>query len=392
VNGDARFGGAATKLTTYSDSNYSGIFNGASLGSNESIYMGDSKMFFFAAGSEQMRLTSTGLGIGTTSPSSLLEVVSSTFGLIKVSNSATVGINRGSSFRTTSTTNGGVSFGGDFNTIANNANAPYNSVDGVYLMSRTSNFPLIFTVNNSGTEIPAMHVTPTGNLGLGVVPSAWGSNWKALELSNGVYLTSLSSSTVPIMILGANAYFDNTNFIYKNSGNAASRYQQDSGVHYWYNAPSGTAGNAITFTQAMTLTAGGDLGIANTSPSYRVDIEGSSGSISTVRINNGYTGGSDGSQILLGNSANFTNAYFRLNGGGNSSQGGAGSLNIGLTESAAMTFLTANTERLRITSGGNVGIGTTNPGSKLSIVGLPTSATGLSAGDIWNDGGTLKIV
>ena len=35
--------------------------------------------------------------------------------------------------------------------------------------------------------------------------------------------------------------------------------------------------------------------------------------------------------------------------------------------------------------GGNVGIGTTTPGSKLSIVGLPTSSAGLSAGDIWVD-------
>jgi hypothetical protein len=68
VNGTGRFGSAATKLTTYSDSAYSGIFNGASLGSNESIYMGDARMFFFASGSERMRLISTGLGIGTTSP------------------------------------------------------------------------------------------------------------------------------------------------------------------------------------------------------------------------------------------------------------------------------------------------------------------------------------
>ena len=43
--------------------------------------------------------------------------------------------------------------------------------------------------------------------------------------------------------------------------------------------------------------------------------------------------------------------------------------------------------------GGNVLIGTsTNGSSKLRIVGLPTSSTGLSAGDVWNDGGTLKIV
>jgi hypothetical protein len=28
----------------------------------------------------------------------------------------------------------------------------------------------------------------------------------------------------------------------------------------------------------------------------------------------------------------------------------------------------------------------------LNLSSVPTSATGLSAGDIWNDGGTLKIV
>jgi hypothetical protein len=33
----------------------------------------------------------------------------------------------------------------------------------------------------------------------------------------------------------------------------------------WYNAPSGTAGNAITFTQAMTLDASGNLLVGKTS-------------------------------------------------------------------------------------------------------------------------------
>ena len=47
---------------------------------------------------------------------------------------------------------------------------------------------------------------------------------------------------------------------------------------------------------------------------------------------------------------------------------------------------------LLATGGGKVGIGNDNPGSVLSITGLPTSSSGLSAGDVWNDGGTLKIV
>jgi hypothetical protein len=42
---------------------------------------------------------------------------------------------------------------------------------------------------------------------------------------------------------------------------------------------------------------------------------------------------------------------------------------------------------------GAVLIGTaTVGGSKLKVSGLPTSATGLTAGDIWNNAGVLNIV
>jgi hypothetical protein len=47
---------------------------------------------------------------------------------------------------------------------------------------------------------------------------------------------------------------------------------------------------------------------------------------------------------------------------------------------------------MRISPSGNVLIGTSSAGgSKLRIDGLPTSSSGLSSGDVWNDGGTLKI-
>jgi len=41
---------------------------------------------------------------------------------------------------------------------------------------------------------------------------------------------------------------------------------------------------------------------------------------------------------------------------------------------------------------GNIGIGQASTNSRLSIAGLPTSASGLSPGDIWNNGGVLNIV
>lgn len=61
----------------------------------------------------------------------------------------------------------------------------------------------------------------------------------------------------------------------------------------------------------------------------------------------------------------------------------------------ALTFGQGGSERLRVTLAGNVGINKTNPGSKLAVSGLPTSASGLTSGDIWYDtaaGNVLKIV
>jgi hypothetical protein len=78
---------------------------------------------------------------------------------------------------------------------------------------------------------------------------------------------------------------------YAITGRLATQYLQNNGTHAWKTAPSGTAGNAITFTQAMTLDASGNLGIGTTSPSSKLDIVGANGT-EQFRIGN-TTGGTD---------------------------------------------------------------------------------------------------
>lgn len=98
-------------------------------------------------------------------------------------------------------------------------------------------------------------MTRTGNLGLGVTPSAWDSPYKAFQISSQSSLASYPGNytwlnTNVVVSSGANRYIAN---------GYATQYEQASGAHAWYTAPSGTAGNAITFTQAMTLDASGYL-------------------------------------------------------------------------------------------------------------------------------------
>ncbi len=84
-----------------------------------------------------------------------------------------------------------------------------------------------------------MSIDSSGNLGLGVTPSAW-SAIKAMQFAGGVYLGSFTASATPNLYLGTNNYFNGSNFIYSGSY-AASRYDQSAGAHRWYTAPSGTS-------------------------------------------------------------------------------------------------------------------------------------------------------
>ncbi len=196
-------------------------------------------IYFSINNSEQMRLTSTGLGIGTSSPSDKLHVASGASTYIRTQNTGA-------------------------------------SIDAYYGVSGTgawtgtgTNHPYLFYTNN--TE--RMRLDPSGNLGLGVTPSAWKSDWNALDIETGGIALA---GSLAVGAVATNAFLNSSaQWVYKSSF-AASRYAQVSdGSHQWHIAPSGTAGNAISFTQAMTLDASGNLALGLTSTSgQRLAISG----------------------------------------------------------------------------------------------------------------------
>ena len=117
-----------------------------------------------------------------------------------------------------------------------------------------------------------MALDASGNLGLGVTPSAWAIN-PAFQIKDGGSLWALNNQN---LWLSQNAYFDGGHKYIASV--PASQYAQSSGSHAWYQAPSGTAGNPISFTQAMTLFNTGNLAVGGTSDAgYKLNVTGTAG-------------------------------------------------------------------------------------------------------------------
>jgi hypothetical protein len=292
--------------------------------------------------SEQMRLTSTGLGIGTSSPGAKLDVRgNATFtGNATARQTADFTNTGGQLYVGTESSAGGAVFTGS---------SAYAGILG------TNNATPLQLATNGATRAT---LDSSGNLGLGVTPSAW-SGAKALQISGGGLNGALYASSTGVVGL-TNNYYNAGGDVYVANG-FATRYYQLNGQHVWNTAPSGTAGNTISFTQAMTLDASGRLGIGATSPANPLSVSGSTGTIAS--FTNGAT--ADFS-IICGSSITSLNA------------GGA---NI-------LAFQTGGTERARITSGGDLLVGTTS--GAITVNGLKFLSDG-SFYAVQNSGVTSSI-
>lgn len=170
------------------------------------------------------------------------------------------------------------------------------------------------TANTAGTGVTErMRLDSAGNLGLGVTPSAWASgNFNVFQIGAGASLVGRATGqTSPLdeLYLSANAYSDGS---WKYIGTAAAtQYYQDAGAHVWRYAASGTAGTAITFTQAMTLGASGNLGIGTSSPMRKLQLSSTSSCEQVISQSDAKTDGKNWDFLVDGGNGS-TNANFTL--------------------------------------------------------------------------------
>ena len=212
-------------------------------------------------------------------------------------------------------------------------------------------FPAADTIAFAEGGAEVARFDSSGNFGLGVTPSAWATSTAvtALQFPNGALMTYSNAYAFSNLYLSANAYLNNSgNWVYTKT-NSASLYSQTDRQHTWYYAASGTAGNAITFTQAMTLNASGNLGITETSPTAKLHI-----SVASAVV--------DGTKGVKITNPGGTAVMFEC--------GVSGDSFIGTTSGSDFNIRTGNTVRATFDTAGNLGLGSTSPINTAGYTGL----------------------
>ena len=296
-------------------------------------------------GTERVRVTAGGnVGIGTTSPSQKLEVSGGILGGPVYTTSRFI-VNSTASPGISDISLGSYVGGSWLNTPASTTG--YLSVGGSAAFSYSSSNLIWYTDSGSGiTE--KMRITAAGNVGIGTTSP---DTLLTVNGASGTKSFSLINST--------------------GSTRADFTVTENSGLTIDFN--EGATARALSLSSAgssrLFITSAGNVGIGTTSPSEKLTVLGSDATtFQGAGIYNSYTYGNADkaeSRFNLG----------KLEGSTYQPMGAIGAFPTDNTNSAngILSFYTRTsqsvTEKMRITSGGNVGIGTTSPAEKLHVSG-----------------------
>jgi len=352
----------------------------------------DNALEFSSDGGTKVTMVRTGnVGIGTTSPTQLLHVNSTT------ANPTGIGLQNSQR----------------------------------YYSVRSNNFSLVFTDETVGSE--RMRITSDGNVGIGTTsPSeklhiaGGGSGNVRLDSGGTYYGTNVQAISSAGLKIGNDdfsgyAYFHNdgnvgigttspgsklavAGEIRTSEGSDYTTISTSGGDTIFGNISSG-ANNIRIFnggSERMRITSAGNVGIGTTSPNTALEVDGA---ISTTTSD--YAQGTTGSRLLLETSGSGnTHSYIQAQSSGGTSSaedlalqlyggnvgigtsspseklavngnasisggiyvGGVNSFIWNNTANSNLRFAANGSEKMRIASSGNVGIGTTSPEAKLNIL------------------------
>ena len=303
-------------------------------------------LLFKAGGTvERMRVSSDGnVGIGTNSPGFALDVAT-TGARIRVAPSTNT-----NSALFQSTNAGGNAFIG----LDNNSGG----LGGPYTLNmwHSGAYPIVFATNNA----ERMRITSAGNVGIGTNVPASPLHVSGAAAGGGISTTIANTDATGF---GGLTFVDGGasvraqiwvgNGSYASFGGASSiNYSANGGPHVWY----------TNYAERMRITAAGDVGIGTSSPvgGGLLTVGSGSGASAALQYLNAGTGGSALVGRVSGNNTWLVGDTVTAFGSG------TGLVNFVYGDNP-WVVATNSSEKMRVTGGGNVGIGTSSPVTRLTV-------------------------